>query len=65
MSFWMMVPLSLAAALSAASGEITSPCGAGATPAGFDYPSGFDYVVLASMADAPHPIALVSFCPML
>jgi hypothetical protein len=58
MSFWMMVPLSLAAVLSAASGEITSPCGAGAMP------SGFDYVVLASMADAPHPIALVGFCPV-
>ena len=53
----MIVPLSLAAVLSAASGEITHPCGAGAMP------SDFDYVVLASMADAPHPIALVSFCP--
>jgi hypothetical protein len=54
----MMVPLSFAAALSAASGEIASPCGAGVTL------SSFDYAVLASMADAPRPIALVAFCPV-
>jgi hypothetical protein len=54
--FWMMVPLSLAVVLSAASGEMASPCGAGVTL------SSFDYVVLASMADAARPIALVGSC---
>jgi hypothetical protein len=52
-----MVPFSFAGVLSAASGEIASPCAAGVTP------SSFDYVVLASVADAPRPIALVGFCP--
>ena len=55
--FWMVVPLSFAGALSAASGEIASPCGAGAEP------SSFDYLVLASMADAPHPISLAGYRP--
>jgi hypothetical protein len=50
-----MVPLSFAGALSAASGEMASPCGAGAPL------SSFDYVVLASMADAPRPISLASY----
>jgi hypothetical protein len=54
----MLVPLSFAGVLSAASGEIASPCSAGVTL------SSFDYLVLASVADAPHPIALASFCPV-
>jgi hypothetical protein len=54
----MMVSFSFAGVLSAASGEIASPCGAGVTP------TSFDYVVLASVADAPRPIALVGFCPV-
>jgi hypothetical protein len=54
----MMVPLCFAGVLSAASGEIASPCGATVTL------SSFDYVVLASMADAPRPIALAGFCPV-
>jgi hypothetical protein len=53
--FWMMVPLSLVGALSAASGEMASPCAAGAPL------SSFDYVVLASMADTPRPISLASY----
>jgi hypothetical protein len=51
----MMVPLSFAVALSAASGEMASPCGADTAL------SSFDYVVLASMADAPRPISLVNY----
>jgi hypothetical protein len=53
-----MVPLSFAGVLSAASGEIASPCSAGATP------SSFDYLVLASVADARRPISLVSYHPI-
>jgi hypothetical protein len=51
----MMVPLSLVGTLSAASGKTASSCGAGAPL------SSFDYVVLASMADAPRPISLASY----
>jgi hypothetical protein len=51
----MMVPLCFAGVLSAASGETASPCGGRAAL------SSFDYVVLASMADAPQPISLVSY----
>jgi hypothetical protein len=55
--FWMVVFLSYAGVLSAASGEITSPCGAAAAP------SSFDYLVLASMADSQHPISMASYRP--
>jgi hypothetical protein len=54
---WMAVLVSFAAALSAASGEITSPGSASATP------SSFDYLVLASMADSQRPIAMASYRP--
>jgi hypothetical protein len=53
--FWMAVPLSFAAVLSAASGEVASPCSAAAAP------SSFDYLVLASMADSQHPILMASY----
>jgi hypothetical protein len=52
---WMAVLLSFAGVLSAASGEIASPCSAAAAP------SSFDYLVLASMADSQHPIAMASY----
>lgn len=55
--YWMVVSLSFAGVLSAASGEITSPCGAAAAP------SSFDYLVLASLADSQHPISMASYRP--
>jgi hypothetical protein len=54
---WLVVSLSFAGVLSAASDEIPSPC----SPAGTL--SSFDYLVLASMADAQRPIALASYRP--
>jgi len=55
--FWLAVLVSFAGVLSAASGEIASPCGA------VDAPSNFDYLVLASMADSQRPIAMASYRP--
>jgi hypothetical protein len=55
--FWMVVFLSYAGVLSAASGEITSPCSAAAAP------TSFDYLVLASMADSQHPLSMASYRP--
>jgi hypothetical protein len=54
---WMALLLSFAGVLSAASDEIRSPCSAPAAP------SSFDYLVLASMADSPHPISLAGYRP--
>jgi hypothetical protein len=48
----------LSAASSAASGETLSPCSAAAAP------TSFDYMVLASMADAQRPIAMASYRPL-
>ena len=55
---WMAVLVSFVGALSAASGETANPCGTGAAP------SSFDYLVLASMADAQRPIAMASYRPV-
>jgi hypothetical protein len=55
--FWIVASLSFAGVLSAASGEITSRCGAAAAP------SSFDYLVLASLADSQHPISMASYRP--
>jgi hypothetical protein len=55
---WIVVPLAFAGALSAASGEMASPCSAAAGP------SSFDYVVLASMADSQRPISMASYRPV-
>jgi hypothetical protein len=55
--FWTVVSLSFAGVLSAASGEVTSPCSAAAAP------SNFDYLVLASLADSQHPISMASYRP--
>lgn len=52
---WMAVLVTFAGVLSAASGEITSPCRVAAAP------SSFDYLVLASMADSQRPIAMASY----
>jgi hypothetical protein len=52
---WMVLPLSFAGVLSAASVEIASPRGAAAAP------SSFDYLVLASLADSQHPISMASY----
>jgi hypothetical protein len=49
------LPLILAGSQSAASGEIAHPCSAGASP------SNFDYLVLASLADAQRPISLALY----
>jgi hypothetical protein len=54
---WMLLAFSLGGVLSAASGEIASPCSAAAVP------SNFDYVVLASLADSQHPISMTSYRP--
>jgi hypothetical protein len=53
---WIALPLILAVSQSAASGENTHPCSARALP------STFDYMVLASLADAQRPISLASYC---
>jgi hypothetical protein len=55
---WLVVPLSFAGVLSAASGEMASPCSAAAAP------SSFDYLVLASMADSQRPISMASYRPV-
>jgi hypothetical protein len=54
--FWIALPLASAGSLSAASGEIAHPCSAG-------LPSSFDYIVLASLADAQRPISIATYCP--
>jgi hypothetical protein len=43
--------------MSAASDEFTRRCSADAEP------SSFDYLVLASMADAPRPLSMASYRP--
>jgi hypothetical protein len=53
----MALSLSFAGVLSAASGQLTDPCGAASAP------SSFDYLVLASMADSQRPIAMASYRP--
>jgi hypothetical protein len=55
--FWMVISLSFAGMLSAASDEATSACSAAAAL------SSFDYVVLASMADSQRPISMLSYRP--
>jgi hypothetical protein len=52
------LPFALAGLLSAASGQ-----SAGAGPACAAAPSNFEYLVLASMADSQHPIAMLEYCP--
>jgi hypothetical protein len=54
--FWIAIPLCFGV-LSAASGEITSPCSAAAVP------SRFDYLVLASIADSQRPVWMASYHP--
>ena len=54
---WFALPLFVAGILSAASSEVDGPCRALAMP------SSFDYLVLASMADAQHPISMASYRP--
>jgi hypothetical protein len=55
--FWMSVPLLLVGMMSAASDEFTRRCSADAEP------SSFDYLVLASIADAPRPLSMASYRP--
>jgi hypothetical protein len=55
--FWIALPLASAGSLSAASGELTHPCGAAGLP------STFDYIVLASLADSQRPISIATYCP--
>ena len=54
---WLALPLSIAGMLSAASSEVANPCGV------LGVPSRFDYLVLASMADSPHPISMAGYRP--
>ncbi|MEO7206911.1 MAG: hypothetical protein ABI356_05310 [Steroidobacteraceae bacterium] len=56
--FWLAALLTFAGALSAASGESTSQCGAASAP------TSSDYLVLASMADSQHPISMLSSAPL-
>lgn len=56
---WVAIPLALAGSLSAASGEIAHPCSAAVA-----FPSNFDYLVLASLADSQRPIAMASYRPL-
>lgn len=55
--WWFALPLSITVMLSAASSEVSSACSLHAAP------SRFDYLVLASMADSPHPISMLSYRP--
>jgi hypothetical protein len=54
---WTALPLCLAGVVSAASSEGARECAVLAVP------SRFDYLVLASMADSPHPISIASYRP--
>jgi hypothetical protein len=54
---WIALSLSAAGMLSAASSDSSSACDAVAAP------SRFDYLVLASLADAQHPISMASYRP--
>jgi hypothetical protein len=49
------LPLILAVSQGAASGETAHPCSAGA------WPSNFDYLVLAGVADAQRPISMAMY----
>ena len=59
---WMVLPLSFAAVLCAASGEMANSHGAAAA-ASSTAPTSFDFLVLASIADSPQPIAMASYRP--
>jgi hypothetical protein len=54
---WIALPLFIAGMLNAASSEVSNPCTV------LDVPSRFDYLVLASLADAQHPISMASYRP--
>lgn len=56
----MVVPLCFAWMLCAASGELSSPSGAG-DAADVTAPTNFDFLVLASIADSAHPLAMTSY----
>jgi hypothetical protein len=49
------LPLILAGSQSAALGEMAHPCSAG------PFPTNFDYLVLASMADSQRPISMAMY----
>jgi hypothetical protein len=59
---WMVLPLSFAAVLCAASGEPANPYSAAAA-ASSTAPTNFDFLVLASIADSPQPISMASYSP--
>jgi hypothetical protein len=59
MRFWIAASLVFAAALNAASGQVTDSehCAAKARP------STLDYLALASMADSQRPLAMAAYRP--